>query len=654
MRPEDLIGKQLGRYTVTKLLGRGGMAAVFEAEDSILRRPVALKVLYGQFLGDAGLVERFRREAIIAARLEHPSIVPIYDVGEADGVVYIAMKLLSGRSLQDELLTVGDLDPERVVAIVRQVAAALDYAHGRGVVHRDIKPGNVMLDDNGGVILTDFGIAKSLDAPGMTSTGVIVGTPDYMSPEQIDSKQGPLDGRADIYALAVMAYRMLTGARPFDGSTTDVLLSHLTRLPEAASQRNPHLPPSIDRVLSQGMAKSPLDRPASAGVFARDLDAALGEATAVGAATPPPGALRGAAVIPAVAAQQVSQAARRATAAQPRPARRRTPAWPILALIAVIIMGVLGGAVASVLNFRGENSAGATTRAQTLVSQRASETALSGTLVAQFAAGQTTEATATRRATASPTAGAATAAAADAPTATESGNPSPTPAPSGGVVPPATAPVVVPTARPAAPQPTRATQPTQRPPAPTRVIIPPTITQRVPAPPTSPPPTPAPVGCDGPLVGGFGALWRGNADVAAAVGCPTSPEAPAESSLQYFEGGMMFWWKPNDMIYVLYGGAAGSWETYANPNDPSYDQPREQAPSGFIEPVRGFGTLWHTYPGIRSAMGWGTSPEYPMTGVVQFFPRGMMIWAPELENRNARIWVLTYDGGWTRYDDPTR
>ncbi|HEY1012581.1 MAG TPA: serine/threonine-protein kinase, partial [Herpetosiphonaceae bacterium] len=293
MRLESLIGTQLGRYAVTKLLGRGGMAAVFQADDSVLRRAVALKILYSQFLSDASLVERFRSEAIIAARLEHPNIVPIYDVGEAEGLVYIAMKLLPGRSLQDELqMEHAPLSTERVIELVTQLGAALDYAHARGVVHRDIKPGNVMVLDSGQVVLNDFGIAKSLDAPGMTGTGVLIGTPDYMAPEQINPKQGPLDGRADIYSLGVMTYRMLTGERPFDGSTTEVMMAHLSQEPPAASARNPRLSPALDAVLGRAMAKRPEDRYQSAGGFARALGEAAGASTAVGEATPPPGARR--------------------------------------------------------------------------------------------------------------------------------------------------------------------------------------------------------------------------------------------------------------------------------------------------------------------------------------------------------------------------
>ncbi len=619
MRIEDLIDKQLGRYKITRILGRGGMAAVFEADDTILRRPIALKVLYAQYVADADLVERFRREAILAARLEHTNIVPIYDVGESDGVVYIAMKLLSGRSLQDTLLIDSSMSPEQVGEIVRQVASALDYAHGRGVVHRDIKPGNVMLDDNNQVILTDFGIAKSLDTPGLTSTGVMIGTPDYMAPEQIDSKIGPVDARADIYSLAVMAYRMLTGVRPFDGSTTDILLAHLSRVPEAASLRNPHVPPSIDAVLSAALAKNPAERTKSAGLFARSLNEAIGAPTGV-ATTPPPGAKQ-AVVIPSVAAEQIVAKAQATSTKPSTTTRRKRPAtWPILLLIGTIITGVLMFVTDTVLDNRQEAR-------QTLATE-AAEREQFRTQVAQNGVTQTAMAGQMNQ-TATPTLVISS-------TATvEASAPSPTAA---------------------SEAPSQVAQVTNRP----------AVTQALPVAPTSEPTTPptnnlptatlAPTSislCLGPLQGGFGSLWRNNPSVAEALGCPTTGEAASTASIQYFDGGMMYWVGTSDQIYVYYSPAAsGAWQGFANPNDPSYDEPRETAPAGKLEPIRGFGTLWHTLGGIREALGWANSPEYPITGVVQYFPNGLMLHSPALEGRPARIWVMTNDGTWSRYTDP--
>ncbi len=290
MRLEGLIGQYLGRYKIEALIGRGGMAAVYRAFDPALQRNVALKVLYPQYLADPSLVERFRREAITAASLDHPYIAPIYDVGEVDGLVYLAMKLLPGPSLAELLQREGRMPISRVAILISEVASALEEAHAHGIVHRDIKPGNVLFDARGRAMLTDFGIAKSLESSSLTESSVIVGTPDYIAPEQIDphlAPSGHIDGRADIYALGAMVYRAITGRRPFDGSAQTVLLAHLQQEPPPPSSIVPELPPAIDAVVGRALAKHPDDRYTSAGEFARDFAAATGETTEVGIIVPP-------------------------------------------------------------------------------------------------------------------------------------------------------------------------------------------------------------------------------------------------------------------------------------------------------------------------------------------------------------------------------
>ncbi len=238
MHLNDLINRELGRYRVEALIGRGGMAAVYRAFDTRLQRHVALKVLYPQYLADNDIVERFRREAVTAAQLDHPHIAPIYDVGDADGMFFLTMKLLPGPSLAEVLQREQRLPPERVVKLAHEIAAALDEAHRQGIVHRDIKPGNVLLDERGHAVLTDFGIAKSLDAPGLTESSVIVGTPDYIAPEQIDPRLAPggkIDCRADLYSLGALLYRAVTGHRPFDGPSQVVLVAHLQSDPPPPS-----------------------------------------------------------------------------------------------------------------------------------------------------------------------------------------------------------------------------------------------------------------------------------------------------------------------------------------------------------------------------------------------------------------------------------
>jgi hypothetical protein len=215
-----------GEYEIGEEIGRGGMAVVYRALEKGLQREVAIKVLPPHFTFDASFVERFQREARIAAGLEHPHIVPIYRVGQSGDVIYLVMKLLRGQALSDRLREHGVLPPAEVARILSEVASALAYAAKRGVVHRDVKPDNIMLDTDDRCIVTDFGIARSAAESALTSTGMSVGTPRYMSPEQARAK--PLDGRSDIYSLGVVGYECLTGQPPFDADDPmGVLLAHI-------------------------------------------------------------------------------------------------------------------------------------------------------------------------------------------------------------------------------------------------------------------------------------------------------------------------------------------------------------------------------------------------------------------------------------------
>ena len=268
---------QIGRYLVVRELGRGAMGIVFEARDPLIDRTVAVKTIRLDTLGEASeadaLQERLFREARSAGALSHPGIVVVHDLGRHEDVAYIAMERVDGPTLEHVLATGGIPKREETLRILRQTAAALDYAHQRGVVHRDIKPGNLMLD-SGQVKITDFGIAKIASTQQLTRTGTVMGTPSYMSPEQITAQ--PLDGRADQFSLAVIAFEMLAGARPFRADTLAGLV-HQIVYEDRASARSlrAELPAAVDEVLRRGLAKNAAERYASCVAFVEDLERGL-------------------------------------------------------------------------------------------------------------------------------------------------------------------------------------------------------------------------------------------------------------------------------------------------------------------------------------------------------------------------------------------
>jgi serine/threonine-protein kinase len=269
-------GFMLGSYRIVALLGRGGMATVYEAYDTRLERAVALKVLPPQFLHNETFARRFDQEARVIASLEHPAIVPIYANGTDDGVPWMSMRLLGGGNM-GTLLKNAPLEPVRAVGILKRVAEALDYAHARGVVHRDIKPGNILFDRDERACVGDFGLAHLLEGnPVVTRTGIVIGTPQYMAPEQ--ALGNGLDHRCDVYSLGIVAYEMLFGNTPFTGdSPVAVLLKHVNEplpVPALASR----LPEALLRAVQKAAAKNPSERWPSAGAFADALDAGLGVA----------------------------------------------------------------------------------------------------------------------------------------------------------------------------------------------------------------------------------------------------------------------------------------------------------------------------------------------------------------------------------------
>jgi serine/threonine protein kinase len=276
---EDLIGKQLGSYQIVARLGVGGMATVFKAYQPKMDRYVALKVLQRHFSNNPQFVSRFSQEARLIAKLEHPHILPVHDFGESDGYTYLAMRLVEGGSLSDLLKKQGKLELTKINCIVTQVGGALDYAHEKGVIHRDCKPGNVLIDEFESCLLTDFGIAKLVEASSyLTHTGGILGTPFYISPEQGSGK--PIDNRSDIYSLGVMLYQMVIGNVPYKADTPmAVIFKHIHDPLPLPRQQVPDLPEPVERVILKALAKNPGDRYSTANELVDSLQSAIDQLT---------------------------------------------------------------------------------------------------------------------------------------------------------------------------------------------------------------------------------------------------------------------------------------------------------------------------------------------------------------------------------------
>jgi serine/threonine-protein kinase len=334
-----------GRYELSERLGSGGMAEVYLGRDRVLGRTIAVKILLTQFAGDPHFIARFRREAQSAAALNHPNIVGVYDTGSDDGTHYIVMEFIEGRTLREVIREEGPLLPERAAEIAGDVCAALAFAHSHGIVHRDVKPANIMMTKNGEVKVTDFGIARAASSETVTQTATVLGTAQYFSPEQ--AQAGAVDSRSDIYSLGVVLYEMLTRQVPFTGaSPVAIAYKHVKEDPILPSRLNADIPPALEAIAMKALAKNPDNRYQTGQEMRQDLmRAASGKpvhATPVMApidqtSIASPRATDATVMIPRTVAPAVAR-------------RRRRLGWTLLTLIMLAIAGVVVWAILSSIN----------------------------------------------------------------------------------------------------------------------------------------------------------------------------------------------------------------------------------------------------------------------------------------------------------------
>jgi eukaryotic-like serine/threonine-protein kinase len=354
-----LIGRVFdNRYEVLRALGSGGMADVYLANDQLLGRQVALKMLSSRYAHDAQFVERFRREASSAAGLNHPNIVQIYDRGEAEGTYYIAMEYLEGRSLKEIILKYAPLSPDLLVSVSVQILEALRFAHRRDVIHRDIKPQNIIIDGDGRVKVTDFGIARAGSAATMTEAGSILGTAHYLSPEQAQGQ--PVEAASDLYSLGVVMYEMATGKLPFDGDNpVGIAMQHVHERPVAPRTLNSEIPENLEGVILRALGKQPTERYLTAQAMLADLRRVQdGEPVSAPAAFVEEAThVMSPAALAAAAAAQPTQVRPKGPDYSPQlpepfygQAPRRRAVWPWI-LVIVLLLALGGGAYAVLSNW---------------------------------------------------------------------------------------------------------------------------------------------------------------------------------------------------------------------------------------------------------------------------------------------------------------
>jgi serine/threonine protein kinase len=332
-----------GRYELLELVGRGGMSSVWKAQDRLLDRTVAIKVLHEQFTQDDEYVERFRREARSVAQLSHPNIVTVIDRGEDGGRQYIVFEYVAGRNLKQLIERQGPLPIHDALVFALQMARALGFAHDRGLIHRDVKPQNVLLNDDGQAKMTDFGIARSVDVDGVTITGTVLGTSEYIAPEQARGQR--VDALTDVYSLGVVLYELLTGGVPFQGENfVAVALKHVNAPPPDVLERRPDCPPRVALAIERAMAKRPEDRFQSMDELVSELQSCLADLDP--------------------SSEEATMISRRPVrpAKPARPPRRRRRIgllWPILAVFAILGIAALAAWGALALRDNGGGSTAA-------------------------------------------------------------------------------------------------------------------------------------------------------------------------------------------------------------------------------------------------------------------------------------------------------
>jgi len=599
-----MIGQVIkGLYKIYDEVGSGGIATVYLARNLRTNQIVAVKVVHSHIAKDPEVIKRFQREAGLLTGLSNPHLVQVFDHGVENGRHYLVMEYVEGRTLKSIISEEGALDVDRSLGIARQIAEGLAEVHHRGIVHRDIKPQNLMIQPNGTVKVMDFGIARIADLSALTRSGYLVGTPHYISPEQAMGER--VDHRSDLYSLGVVLYEMLMGRVLFDAdSPISVALKHLNEPVPSLRLQRADIPPEVEALVDRCLAKDREERFQSAGELIAAIDRVSSQPISAQAETvvaapvkaPPPAAPPS----PPVARPPVAPLQR----AAPRVRRKSGVPWVAIgaAVMGVLCLGAL--AVAGGL---------------TLLAGRGTPTAEAHVVPPVS--------TSIPTATATPL--------------------SPPVVETEPVVPTATLQVEVPTDTPP-PPPATATSTSVPVPTPTFTPLPTATFTPLPTPTFTPEPTPTsstpPAGMFMPG-GTFLAVWQGHTEVRDQLGWAVEAEQQPRTGEQRFQHGVMFWREDLRQIYVVHN--AGAWAVYADTytDDQPETDPTLVPPPGLIQPKRGFGKVWREQlGGVDAAIGWATETEGEIGGHFQQFERGLM-----LCNRDGTLFVLRDDKTWSAY-----